>query len=179
MFPWFGEIVAGVPALERYLGLGELEHSTDRLAAAHPEIEVWSPGASRAGHPIRCLEIPGGPLQALLVGLPHPEEPVGTLALEYLLPLLADGLAEELGFNFSVIKAGDPDATLLNEPWFGEPYDLTGFLLRVYRPPLHDQFEWTFPVSSTSTCHCTTARSAARTTISRPRTPGSRTSSPR
>ena len=108
---------------------------------------MWSPGASRAGRPLRCLEIPGGPLQALLVGLPHPEEPVGTLALEYLLPLLADGLAAELGFNFSVIKAGDPDATLLNEPWFDEPYDLIGFLLRVYRPPLHDQFEWTFPMS--------------------------------
>ena len=147
MFPCFDEIVRGVPALERYLTLGELEQSTDRLAAAHPEIEVWTPGASRAGRPLRCLEIPGGPLQALLVALPHPEEPVGTLALEYLLPLLADGLAAELGFNFSVIKAGDPDATLLNEPWFDEPYDLTGFLLRVYRPPLHDQFEWTFPVS--------------------------------
>ncbi len=147
MFPCFGEIVAGVPALERYLTLGELEQSTERLAAAHPEIEVWSPGTSRAGRPLRCLEIPGGPLQALLVALPHPEEPVGTLALEYLLPLLADGLAAELGFNFSVIKAGDPDATLLNEPWFDEPYDLTGFLLRAYRPPLHDQFEWTFPVS--------------------------------
>ena len=147
MFPCFDEIVGGVPALERYLTLGELEQSTDRLAAAHPEIEVWTPGASRAGRPLRCLEIPGGPLQALLVALPHPEEPVGTLALEYLLPLLADGLAAELGFNFSVIKAGDPDATLLNEPWFDEPYDLTGFLLRAYRPPLHDQFEWTFPVS--------------------------------
>ena len=147
LFPCFAEIVAGVPDLGRYLTLGELEHSTDLLAAAHPEIEVWSPGASRAGRPLRCLEIPGGPLQALLVGLPHPEEPVGTLALEYLLPLLADGLATELGFNFSVIKAGDPDATLLNEPWFDEPYDLTGFLLRVYRPPLHDQFEWTFPMS--------------------------------
>ena len=35
---------------------------------------------------------------------------------------------------------------MLNEPWFDEPYDLAGFLLRVYRPPLHDQFEWTFPV---------------------------------
>ena len=147
MFPCFDDIVGGVPALERYLSLGELEQSTDRLAAEHPEIEVWTPGVSRAGRPLRCLEIPGGPLQALLVALPHPEEPVGTLALEYLLPLLADGLAAELGFNFSVIKAGDPDATLLNEPWFDEPYDLTGFLLRAYRPPLHDQFEWTFPVS--------------------------------
>jgi hypothetical protein len=147
VFPCFDEIVGGVPAHERYLTLGELEQSTDRLAAGHPDIDVWTPGASRAGRPLRCLEIPGGPLQALLVALPHPEEPVGTLALEYLLPLLADGLAAELGFSFSVVKAGDPDATLLNEPWFDEPYDLPGFLLRAYRPPPHDQFEWTFPVS--------------------------------
>ncbi|HET6476101.1 MAG TPA: hypothetical protein VFH93_08510 [Thermoleophilia bacterium] len=147
MFPCLDDIVAGVPEYDGYLRLSQLEASTDRIAAAHPEIEVWSPGVSRAGHPIRCLEIPGGPSQALLVGLPHPEEPVGTLALEYLLPLLADGLAAELGFNFSIVKAGDPDATLINEPWFEEPYDLTGFLLRVYRPPLRDQFEWTFPVS--------------------------------
>ncbi len=146
MFPWFGDIVAGVPAYDRYPLLAELEESTDRLAAAHPEVEVWSPGVSRAGRPLRCLEIPGGAHEALLVGMPHPEEPVGALALEYLLPLLADGLAEELGFNFSVIKVADPDAALLNEPWFGEPYDLPGYLLRAYRPPIQDQFEWTFPV---------------------------------
>jgi hypothetical protein len=147
VFPCFDDVLAAVPEYDRYPGLAALETSTDRLAAAHPEIEVWTPGASRAGRPVRCLELPGGPRQALLVGLPHPEEPVGTLALEYLLPLLADGLAAELGFGFSVVKAADPDAALLNEPWFAEPYDLAGFLLRVYRPPLHDQFEWTFPVA--------------------------------
>jgi len=146
VFPWFGDIVAGVPACDRYPLLAELEESTDRLAAAHPEVEVWSPGASRAGHAIRCIEIPGGAHEALLVAMPHPEEPVGALALEYLLPLLAGGLAEELGFNFSAIKCADPDAARLNEPWFGEPYDLAGYLLRAYRPPLRDQFEWTFPV---------------------------------
>ena len=146
MFPLFGDIVAGVPAYDRYPLLSELEASTDRLAAAHPEVEVWAPGASRAGRAIRCIAIPGGAHEALLVGMPHPEEPVGALALEYLLPLFADGLAEELGYNVSAVKVADPDAALLNEPWFGEPYDLAGFLLRAYRPPLHDQFEWTFPV---------------------------------
>ena len=146
MFPWIGDIVGGVPACDRYPLLSELDESTDRLAAAHPEVEVWSPGTSRAGRGIRCIEIPGGAHEALLVGMPHPEEPVGALALEYLLPLLAGGLAKELGFNFSVVKCADPDAALLNEPWFGEPYDLAGYLLRAYRPPLRDQFEWTFPV---------------------------------
>ncbi len=63
--------------------------------------------------------------------MPHPEEPVGSLLLEHLLPFLADGLAEELGFGFSVVKVGDPDAMRLNETWFAEPYDLAaGRLLR-------------------------------------------------
>jgi len=146
MFPSHDAVVTAVPQYDRYPLLDELETSTDAFAVAHPGVEVWQAGVSRAGHPIRCLEISGGPLQALLVGVPHPEEPVGALLLEYLLPLLADGLAEELGFSFSVVKAGDPDAMRLNEAWFAEPYDLAGFLLRAYRPPLADQFEWTFPM---------------------------------
>ncbi len=146
VFPSHDAVVTAVPKYDRYPLLDELETSTDAFTAAHPGVEVWPAGASRDGHPIRCLEIPGGPLQALLIGVPHPEEPVGALLLEYLLPLLADGLAGELGFGFSVVKVGDPDAMRLNEAWFAEPYDLAGFLLRAYRPPLADQFEWTFPM---------------------------------
>jgi hypothetical protein len=145
VFPHFDAVVAGVPDYDRFPRQSELEASTDGLAAAGAA-EVWTAGRSRAGRPIRCLEIAGGPLQAMLVGLPHPEEPVGALVLQYLLPLLAGGLAEELGFGFSVVMAGDPDGLVLNEPWFDRPYDLTDYLLCVYRPPLADQFEWTFPV---------------------------------
>jgi hypothetical protein len=53
LFPCFGEIVAGVPDLGCYLTLGELEHCTDLLAAAHPEIEVWSPGTRDRYRPAR------------------------------------------------------------------------------------------------------------------------------
>ncbi len=146
MFPSHDAVVSAVPEYDRYPFLDELEGSTDRFAAAHPGVELWQAGASRAGHAIRCLEVAGGPRQALLVGVPHPEEPVGALLLEHLLPLLADGLAEELGFGFSVVKVGDPDVMRLNQAWFAEPYDLAGFLLRAYRPPPADQFEWTFPM---------------------------------
>ena len=45
--------------------LDELEASTDRLVAAHPEVEVWRAGTSRGGHELRCLEIGDGPLRAV------------------------------------------------------------------------------------------------------------------
>jgi len=145
VFPHFDEIVAAVPESERYPRLDELEASSERLAAASSRVELWTPGASRAGRPHRCLEVAGGPLRATLIGLPHADERVGSLALEFLLPTLADGLADELGFSFSVVVAGDPDAALLNEPWLEEPYDLAGYLLRAYRPASFDQSDLTFP----------------------------------
>jgi hypothetical protein len=61
--------VAAVPAYYGCLRLAQLEESTDRLAAEHPEMEVWAPGVSRAGRPIRCVESRGGPHRALLVAL--------------------------------------------------------------------------------------------------------------
>jgi hypothetical protein len=146
VFPRFDEIVSSVPDYGAYPTLAEIEASTDDLVAAHPQVRVWPAGVSRAGQPIRCLDVPGGPMQALLVGAPHPEEPVGTLVLELLLPLLAGGLAKELGFGFSVIKVADPDGVRLNEPWFSAPTDLERFLLGAYRPALAEQSEWTFPV---------------------------------
>ena len=147
MFPRYDDVIAGVPAYERYLTVDEVESSTDRLLAAHPGVEAWTAGTSRGGHELRCLEIGDGPLRAVLVGVPHPEEQVGSLVLEYLLPLLAEtDLAGRLGFRFSVIKAIDPDGMRLNERWFDEPGDIAGFLLRQYRPAFVEQFEWTFPI---------------------------------
>jgi hypothetical protein len=147
VFPRYQDVIAGVPAYDRYLTLEEVEASTDQLLAAHPEVEAWPAGTSRGGHGLRCLEIGDGPLRAALIGVPHPEEHVGSLVLEYLLPLLVEtDLAERLGFRFSVIRAIDPDGMRLNERWFGEPLDIAGFLLRQYRPAFVDQFEWTFPI---------------------------------
>lgn len=146
MVPRYEDVVAGVPDHERYLSVEQLETSTDRFVATHPGVEVWTAGASRAGHAIRCIEVGDDPLRVVLAGAPHPEEPVGTLVLEYLLPLLAEtDLAQRLGFRFSVVKVCDPDGMRLNEAWFAEPGDLAGFLLRQYRPPFVEQFEWTFP----------------------------------
>jgi hypothetical protein len=147
VYPRYDDVVAGVPAYERFLTVDEVEASTDRLLGAHPALQAWTAGTSRGGHELRCLEIGEGPLRAALIGVPHPEEQVGTLVLEYLLSLLVEtDLAERLGFRFSIVRVIDPDGMRLNEPWFGEPRDIAGFLLRQYRPPFVEQFEWTFPI---------------------------------
>ena len=47
--------------------------------------------------------------------LTSPRETVGALLPKRLLPLLADVLGKELGFNFSMVKVGDVDAMGLSE----------------------------------------------------------------
>jgi hypothetical protein len=142
----YDDILTQIPEYGSFLTVDELEASTDDLLAAHPEVRAWQCGTSRAGQAMRCLEVGDGPLRAVLAGLPHPEEPFGTLVIEYLLRLLVEtDLAERLGYRFSIVKAADPDGARVNEPWYGSPYDMDGYLDRVYRPATYDQFEWTFP----------------------------------
>lgn len=144
----YDDILAAVPEWDGFPPLDRLEAATDALADAHPPVTVRQCGVSRAGHPIRCVEAGEGPLHALLVGLPHPEEPVGTLLIGHLLEQLATtDLADRLGFRFSVVEAADPDGAKLNEPWFDAPGDLERVLLGLYRPATGDQVEWAFPFS--------------------------------
>jgi hypothetical protein len=146
MFPRYDELLKGVPEYERYPTLEEYEQEIERLAAS-PHVARREIGRSRDGRPISCLEVGDGPLHAVLVGAPHPEELAGTLLLTHLVPLLAESeLASQLGFRFSIVPVADPDGMALNGAWVREPHDLEGFLTRAYRPALSEQFEWTFPI---------------------------------
>jgi hypothetical protein len=148
MFPRYDDVVSSLPEATGLPTVDQIEASTDRLLATSPRVTARPCGVSRAGHLLRCLEVGEGPLRAVLVGLPHPEEGIGTLVLEHLIGLLAStDLSERLGFRFSIVRVGDPDGARLNEPWFGRPADLTEYVLSVYRPAASDDFEWSFPVS--------------------------------
>ena len=146
MFPCHHAIVDAVPEADLYPTLEEYGATVDGLAAL-PGVAVRQVGASRAGCPIRCLEVGEGPLHAVVVGVPHPEELVGTLVVERLVRALVEtDLAAATGFRFSIVPLADPDGMALNASWAGEPYDLEGFLTRAYRPAASEQFEWSFPV---------------------------------
>jgi len=147
-FPRYDDVVSSLPEAVALPSVDGVEASTDRLLATSPGVTAGQCGVSRAGHPLRCLEVGGGPLRAVLVGLPHPEEGIGSLVLEHLIGLLAStDLSERLGFRFSIIRVGDPDGARLNDPWFDRPADLTGHVLSAYRPAVGDDIEWSFPVS--------------------------------
>lgn len=94
------------------------------------------------------MRVGEGALKAVLIGFPHPNEPIGSLTVEYLPNRLAEdeGLRRELGFTWYFIKAADVDGARLNEGWFKGGYDNIRHMLNFYRTPGYRKVEWTFPV---------------------------------
>ena len=142
-------ILNDVPDYQVFLTVDELNANTHQLANKHPNgVEILPIGHSRQGDPIEAIKIGSGPKQALLFAMPHPNEPIGSMMLEYLSRRLAedDALRESLGYTWYLIKCIDPDSTRLNEGWFKGPFSIENYARHYYRPPHFQQVEWTFPV---------------------------------
>ncbi|MEE9508152.1 MAG: M14 family zinc carboxypeptidase, partial [Anaerolineales bacterium] len=115
----------------------------------HPDIvELLTIGKSRSGDSIEAIKIGHGPKKALLFAMPHPNEPIGSMMLEFLSSRLAEDeeLREVLGYTWYLVKCIDPDGTRLNEGWFKSPFSLENYARNYYRPPAYQQVAWTFPI---------------------------------
>jgi hypothetical protein len=142
-------LLARVPDVREFLTLDELRASTRALVEDFPSVaRVETVGASRERRPIELLTIGDGTRPVLLLGVPHPNEPIGTLTLEFLTRLFCedDGLRERLDVTLHVIKVADPDGFALNEGWFKGAFSPARYALDYYRPPHREQVEWSFPV---------------------------------
>ena len=143
------KILGRVPTIDRFLTVEELDASSKDLAGTRPDVlRIVNVGRSTDGHPIQMLRIGDGEEQLLFFACPHPNEPIGAMALEVLAGLLVGD--EELRgsrYTWNLIKCIDPDGTRLNEGWFSGPFTVTNYATHFFRPGSTAQAEWTFPVS--------------------------------
>ena len=138
-----------VPNYSAFMTPDELDESTFKLRDKYPDlVEVMDIGRTRGGDRIYAIKIGGGELNALLFGCPHPNEPIGTLMLDYLSWRLAedDELRDILNYTFYIIKVADKDGLRLNEGWLKKPFKIITYALHYYRPAGNKQVEWTFPI---------------------------------
>jgi hypothetical protein len=142
-------VLENVPDYKAFLTVDELQASAHCLAKEYPHtVELLPIGRSRNGDPIEALKIGDGPGKALLFAMPHPNEPIGSMMLEYWSQRLArdKALCGSLGYTWYLIKCVDPDGTRLNEGWFKGPFSVETYARHYYRPPAHQQVAWTFPI---------------------------------
>ncbi len=138
-----------VPDIERVCTVDEVNATVDELVSGAPSLcRVRTIGRSRQGEPLRLLSVGHGRRNALVVGCPHPNEPIGLLTVTWLARLIAETpeLREGIDFAWHFIPCIDPDGTRLNEGWFAGPHTIRKYHSEFYRPALRDQPEWTFPV---------------------------------
>lgn len=143
------QIASEIPDYSVFLTIDELNESTHRLHAEYPDLtSVRVVGHTRRGDPVELLTIRGGERQAFVFGGPHPNEPIGTLTVEFLTRRLCEdaALREELGYTWHFIKSIDSDGMRLNEGWFKGPFTPTNYARHFFRPAMFDQVEWTFPI---------------------------------
>lgn len=145
----YEQLLEGIPAYHEFLTADELEESSRALAEKYPRcVELFPFGKTRQGSTLNCLKIGEGRHTALMFGCPHPNEPIGTMMLEYFTRELAENeeLRKELDYTWYVVKAWDMDGLRLNEKWLKGPYTLYNYSRNFFRPAGHQQVDWTFPV---------------------------------
>lgn len=115
-----------------------------------PAIEIRRVGASARGRPIELISLGAGQRSALVVGCPHPNEPVGCLTIEALISRLRREPAAGLGFRWHFIRAIDPDGLAMNGAWLKGPRTPDAYFAGFFRPAFDRQPEYSFPLAAGS-----------------------------
>lgn len=149
MKPEGAKLLGGIPDYQVFFTLDQFDASSRELAARYPEtVTLLQIGTSRAGRPILCLKIGDGAENVLMMGCPHPNEPIGAMLLEYLSESLAGSpsLRRAYPYTWYIIKVWDVDGYRLNEGWLHGPFTITDYARHVFRPAGVEQVDWTFPI---------------------------------
>jgi hypothetical protein len=157
-------VLARVPAYERFRSWASLRDGAATLAREFPGLaRLETVGASTEGRPIDLLTVGHGRRRVLCIGAPHPNEPIGTLTIDFLARVLCedDGLRHRLDVTLHAVPVADPDGFVLNEGWFEGEFSPLHYARHFYRPPHREQVEWSFPIAYKTLRFCTPTAEAA------------------
>ncbi len=143
------DILHTVPDYQEFFLPDELHDNSVQLVEKFPDLaQLCQIGRSTDGRPIEVLTIGHGSRTALLFGVPHPNEPIGTLSLDFLSRALCEyhDIRQQLDTTFLIVKVIDPDGLALNAGWLKGAFSPLRYALNYYRPTQSEQVEWSFPI---------------------------------
>jgi hypothetical protein len=144
----FSDIVRDIPYYKEFYKVNDHFDRDKSLAQQHEHVEFDVLGESSGGNDIWSLTVGEGQYTAFMFAAPHPNEPIGSMTVDFLVNRLAENtsLRDSLDYEFVFIKTADIDGTLLNEGWFDGPFTTSNYAQNFYRPASDEQVEWTFPI---------------------------------
>ncbi len=140
------QILNNVPNYTRLLTVNEIDALTERLSKNH-QISKKQIGTTIDNEPLFMLQIGKGDYTAIIIGVPHSDEPLGSLVITYFSQYLTSH-PEINNFNWRwlLIPTLERRGMKLNEGWFNIPDSLAAHAKSTFREPTEDQYEWTFPI---------------------------------
>ena len=142
---YFTKILGDVPDYNRFLNVNEIEDVATSFRQ-YSSIEEKTIGKTAENNPLKMYTMGNGEKTALIIGVPHSDEPLGSLVTIYFIDWMAKHpQVDFFGWRWLIIPVLEQRGMRMNEGWFsswGSLIDTTKFY---FREPTENQYEWTFP----------------------------------
>ncbi len=141
----FTQILNDVPNFSRFLKVDEVEALTTKFRQ-HSSVEEKVIGKTTENKPLKMFTVGSGNKTALIIGVPHSDEPLGSLVTSYLVDwILKHPEVDFFGWRWLIIPVLEQRGMRMNEGWFDSWGSLVDTAKSYFREPTENQYEWTFP----------------------------------
>jgi hypothetical protein len=142
----FHKILNEIPTYTRFLNVSEIDNLIN-LITEIPHVKYKKIGNSIDGEPLIMLDIGKSDRTALIIGVPHSDEPLGSLVITFFARWLATNPNSNwFGWRWLFVPILERRGMRLNEGWFNMPESFAAMAKSTFREPTEDQYEWTFPI---------------------------------
>jgi len=143
----YDEVFKDIPSYSRFLKVDEIDKLIN-LIIKLPNVKHKIIGKTIDNEPLNLLEIGEGKKTVLITGVPHSDEPLGSLVITFFSRWLATHRDNN---NYSewrwlFVPILEKRGMKLNEGWFNMPNSFAAMAKSNFREPTEDQYEWTFPI---------------------------------
>jgi hypothetical protein len=141
----FSRILREVPKYSRFLKVNEIENLA-RDFIRYSSIKEKIIGKTVENKPLKMYTMGNGKKTALIIGVPHSDEPLGSLVTLYFVDWMAkNSEADFFGWKWLIIPILEQRGMRMNEDWFDSIDSLVDTAKAYFREPTDNQYEWTFP----------------------------------
>ncbi len=140
------DLFKDTPSYCRFLSVAEIDKLVC-LIKDMPGVTHTVIGRTIDNEPIDMLDIGSGEHTALIIGVPHSDEPLGSLVTTFFARwLAAHPEVNNFGWRWLIIPILERRGMQLNEGWFSMPDSFAAMAKSNFREATEDQYEWTFPI---------------------------------
>ncbi|MHA1828536.1 MAG: hypothetical protein ACTSX6_07800 [Candidatus Heimdallarchaeaceae archaeon] len=132
------------PTYKEYFTYEELH----QIMSKKEKIQKKNIGESKSGKEIFSHQIGKGKTRVLVYGIPHSDEIVGSLTVDYLAELIDKFPILQEAFTFQLIPCIDPDGLEMNNGWLKGKFSPMKFFLYRYHRPDEEDIDWSFPIKT-------------------------------